>query len=384
MLLNKLPTFQNCKRIGYNVAAIAFFLSFALILQSCSTTQSVLPPSIRLAALPGFNDDDLKNLDTAIEQQCVLAAPPARWTNLCVEFATERKNLKDWLNKRFIAWPMLNSKGSANGLITGYYEPLLSGSRTRENVQQTPVYKRPIDLLRVDPATAQPSSRYRARQLDGQLRPYLTRAEIQNTDILKGQELFYLDDAVEAFFLEVQGSGRVQLREPNGQISIVRVGFADHNGMAYKAIGQVLIENKALAREEVSAEKIKQWLRDNPTQSRQVMQTNERFIFFAELPEGNSALGPKGALAVPLTAERSIATDPKFAVLGSLMYVSTTTPHDGKILNRVVVSQDIGAAISGEVRADFFFGFGDAAGQKASAMKQVGQLWLLLPNDVKP
>jgi membrane-bound lytic murein transglycosylase A len=304
MLLDKLPTSRNCKRIGYEVAAIAFFLILISLLQSCSTTQSLPPSSIKLTSLSGFNDDDLKNLDIAIEQQCALAAPPAPWAKLCAEFATERNNLRAWLNSRFAAWPMLNSKGSTNGLITGYYEPLLSGSRVRENAQQTPVYRRPSDLLRVDPATAQPSSRYRARQIDGQLRPYLSRAEIQNTDALKGQELLYLDDGVEAFFLEVQGSGRVQLREPNGQISTVRVGFSDHNGLAYKAIGQVLIENKSLTREQVSAEKIKQWLRDNPALSRQIMQANERFIFFTELPEGNPALGPRGALNVPLTAER--------------------------------------------------------------------------------
>jgi membrane-bound lytic murein transglycosylase A len=379
MLLDKLPTLQNCKRSGYRCVAMALLVGVLQLLQSCSTSQLPQSSSIKLSSLLGFNDDDLKDLGTALEQQCSLAAPPPSWKNLCSEFTVERNNLKAWLNRRFSAQPMLSSSGSANGLITGYYEPLLTGSRVRETAQQTPVYKRPVDLLRVDPATAQPSSRFRARQIDGQLRSYLSRAEIQNADHLKGQELLYLDDGVEAFFLEVQGSGRVQLREPNGQVTIARIGFSDHNGLAYKAIGQVLIENKVLTREEVSAERIKQWLRDNPTQSQQVMQTNERFIFFTELPEGNPALGPKGALAVPLTAERSIATDPKFAALGSLMYMTTTTP-DGKALNRVVVSQDIGAAISGQVRADFFFGFGDAAGQKASAMKQVGQLWLLVPN----
>jgi membrane-bound lytic murein transglycosylase A len=389
MLLNKLPTLQNCKRIGYNAVAIVLLSALTLMVQSCSTLQPTSkavnePASIRLSALPGFAEDDLKNLDTAIEQQCALAVPPAPWAKLCIEFVIERGNLKAWLNNRFSAWPLLATNGSAQGLITGYYEPLLTGSRKRETSQQTPLYKRPNDLLRVDPATAQSSSRFRAKQVDGQLRPYLSRAEIQNTDALKDQELLYLDDSVEAFFLEIQGSGRVQLREPNGQVTTVRVGFSDHNGATYKAIGQVLIESKAITRDEISAEKIKQWLRENPAQSKQVMQTNERFIFFVELPEGNSALGPKGALAVPLTADRSIATDPKFAALGSLMYLSTTTPLDGKALQRVVVSQDIGAAISGQVRADFFFGFGDDAGQKASAMKQVGQLWLLLPNDTKP
>jgi membrane-bound lytic murein transglycosylase A len=211
------------------------------------------------------------------------------------------------------------------------------------------------------------------------VQPYFTRAEIQNNNVLAGQELIYLDDAIEAFFLEVQGSGRVRLREPDGKTTQIRVGFADHNGHPYKAIGQVLIDLNAFTRDDISAEKIKQWLRDNPEQSRQVMQTNQRFIFFSELPEGNPELGPKGSLAVPLTSGRSIASDPKAVPPGSLLFLSTTLPLDGKVLNRVVISQDTGAAIAGQVRADYFFGFGEEAGNQASAMKQPGRLWLLLP-----
>jgi membrane-bound lytic murein transglycosylase A len=401
MLLNKLPTFSNCKRIGCEAIATTFFLTslLASLMSGCSFAQPAGQPSaqridqlsvgvltepIKVSDLPGFEQDNLKDLDLAIEHQCSLINPPAPWQALCGEFNSARASLKDWVANRFMAWPLLATSGNSKGLITGYYEPLLTGSRVRENQQQTPLYKRPTDLLRLDPATAQPSSRLRARQVEGEFRPYFNRAEIQNNEALRGQELIYLDDAIDAFFLEIQGSGRVQLREPNGQLKTVRVGFSDHNGWGYKAIGQVLIEKKIFLREEINAEKIKQWLRENPGESKQVMQSNDRFIFFTELPEGNALLGPKGALAVPLTAERSVATDPKFAPLGSLMFVATTTPLDAKPLNRFVVSQDIGAAITGQVRADYFFGFGDAAGQKASEMKQPGQLWLLLPIGTRP
>jgi membrane-bound lytic murein transglycosylase A len=355
-----------------------------------ATDASSKAPTIAVALavplLPGFHEDDLKGLDQAIHHQCTLASPPEPWPRLCIEFALHRSDLRHWLSTRFIAKPLMTENGNTQGLITGYYEPLLTGSRIRENAQQTALYRRPSDLLRLDPATSQASTRLRARAVGNTLLPYFSRADIQNADVLKGQELFYVDDAVEAFFLEIQGSGRVLLREPKGEVKTVRVGFADHNGHPYKAIGQVLIENKALTREQMSAEKIKQWLRDNltnngtaPSQATQVMQSNERFIFFAELTEGNPNLGPKGALAVPLTPERSIATDPKAVPLGSLVFVATTLPNQGGSINRFVVSQDIGAAITGQVRADFFFGFGDSAGKKASEMKQAGQLWILQP-----
>jgi membrane-bound lytic murein transglycosylase A len=362
MLLDKLPTSANCKRLKVEW----FFVTLGLLLSGCGTPKAQNVTSVEpilVAALPGFSDDDLKGLDGAIENQCKLTNPPAPWPKLCVEFAAQRTDLKAWLIGNFFAWPLISNNGTTVGLITGYYEPLLKGSRYRETDQQIPLYKRPADL----------------QKINGLVQPYYTRADIQNNHVLTGQELIYLDDAIEGFFLEVQGSGRVQLREANGKTTQIRVGFADHNGHAYKAIGQVLIEQKVFTREDISAEKIKQWLRDNPEQARQVMQTNPRFIFFSELPEGNPNLGPKGSLAVPLTAERSIASDPKVVPPGSLMFLSTTLPNDGKPLNRVVLSQDTGAAITGQVRADFFFGFGDAAGSLASAMMQSGRLWLLLP-----
>ena len=209
--------------------------------------------------------------------------------------------------------------------------------------------------------------------------PYATRAEIQNNGLLKGQELMWLDDPIDAFFLEVQGSGRVQLRSDSGTTT-ARIGFADHNGQPYKAIGRVLIERGALKPEETNAESIKAWLRANPVEAKLIMQANPRYIFFRELSGISADKGPLGSLSVPLTAQRSIATDPKVVPTGSLMYIDTTMPDNAqRALQRVVISQDVGAAITGEVRADFFWGFGVDAERRASLMKQQGRLWVLRP-----
>jgi membrane-bound lytic murein transglycosylase A len=251
-----------------------------------------------------------------------------------------------------------------DGLITGYYEPIIKGSRTRERDSQVALYKRPVDLQR-----------------NGTSTPYHSRAEIENTAVLAGQELIWVDDAVEAFFLQIQGSGRVELRNP---AATIRVGYSDNNGHPYKAIGQVLLEKGALKFSEISAESIKKWLRENPLDAKAVMQANPRFIFFAELPEGRKDLGPVGALAVPLTPNRSVASDPKAVPLGTLLYLDTSLPTSGQLLQKVVISQDVGAAISGAVRADYFFGTGSEAERNASAMKQTGRLWILWPMGATP
>jgi membrane-bound lytic murein transglycosylase A len=337
---------------------------------------------VPLGTLPGFAADDLDGLDAAIEGQCKLKTPPAIWLSLCKEFLTERGNLKSWISERFQAWPLLNAKGNPDGLITGYYEPIITGSRVRERESQVALYKRPADLLRNRAAALAATG---AAPTETGISPlYYSRADIENFSLLAGQELIWVDDAVDAFFLQIQGSGRVELREPSGtatvsSASIIRVGYADHNGHPYKAIGQVLIEKGVFKLSEISAEGIKKWLRDNPLEAKSVMQTNPRFIFFTELPEGRKDLGPVGALAVPLTKERSIASDPKVVPLGTLIFLDTSVPANGQPLQKVVISQDVGAAISGAVRADYFWGTGPEAERSASAMKQPGRLWMLWP-----
>jgi membrane-bound lytic murein transglycosylase A len=334
---------------------------------------------VPLISLPAFSEDSLDGLETAITAQCRLAKPPEPWPFLCADLL-KQADLKVWLGKRFKAKPLLTADGKPDGLITGYYEPLVTGSRARENPSQAAVFKRPSDLLRtssIDQVTG--AVRDRARLVDGLFNPYFSRAQIENTSVLENQTLFYLDDPIEAFFLHIQGSGRVQLRERDGQVRVVRLAFADHNGHSYKAIGQVLRERNALSPQDITTGTIKEWLRNNPAQRSDVMQANQRYIFFSEIPEGKKEQGPIGSLGVPLTAERSIASDPKTIPPGALLFLSTTDPNNNQPINRVVISQDTGAAITGQVRADYFWGFGDEAGQKAGAMKQPGKLWLLVP-----
>jgi membrane-bound lytic murein transglycosylase A len=388
MLQDKLPTWANCKRLQYLLLAVAMATSSVPVLASSTALDIVpSPPTTTiktesLSALPGFDRDSLEGLAEAISHQCKLKVLPETWPSLCTEFALQRDNLKEWLLRRFVALPLRTASGSADGLITGYYEPVVTGSRLRENAMQAPLYKRPADLIRATSGAAEiGKTNDRARMVNGEPLPYYSRAEIESKGVLAGLELVFLDDPVDAFFLQIQGSGRVLLREPNSAQKTIRVGFADHNGFAYKAIGAVLRQRNAMSAEQINAESIKQWLRSNPSQATEVMQTNQRFIFFTELAEGNRSLGPIGALGVPLTAERSIATDPNMIALGSLVFMSTTDPETSLAINKVMVSQDIGAAIRGEVRADFFWGLGAQAESKASAMKQPGKLWLLQPKD---
>jgi len=329
-------------------------------------------------ALPGWHRDGLDGLADALARQCALRAPPAPWPALCADLPAvsaasdpsgSAASLRNWIQARFVAWPLAGADGNDVGLITGYHEPLLTGSLQRERPGQVPLYRRPPDIESAGAA--------RYRLVDGRRIPYPARSEIEKSGMLAGRELVWLDDPVEAFFLQIQGSGRVQLRDG----STLRVGFADHNGHPYRAIGAELIARGALARSEVDAPAIKAWLRANPDQARAVMHSNPRYIFFRELPAPADA-GPPGSLAVPLTPMRSVATDPGFVPAGALLYLETRYPDDGRPLARTVLSQDRGAAIVGGVRADIFFGAGSEAERLAGLMKEPGRIWLLWPREL--
>jgi membrane-bound lytic murein transglycosylase A len=242
-----------------------------------------------------------------------------------------------------------------------------------------PLYGPPDDLLVVDLGTLYPelrNMRLRGR-LDGRkVVPYFSRAEIENGQgALRGRELLWVDDPVELFFLQVQGSGRVRLE--NGDV--VRIGYADQNGHPYRSIGKWLVEQGELTLDKASMQGIKDWGRRNPSRLPELLNANPSYVFFRELP--NSLSGPLGALGVPLTAERSIAIDPRAIPLGAPVWLATTRPNSNLTLERLMLAQDTGGAIRGNVRADFFWGYGDDAGRLAGAMKQKGRMWVLLPRD---
>ncbi|MEB2352683.1 MAG: MltA domain-containing protein [Burkholderiaceae bacterium] len=354
------------------------------------------PLPLAPSQLPGWHDDSLAGLHRAIERQCALPRPPQPWPAMCPNLPPANA-LKGWLDAQFVAWPLAREDG-APGLLTGYYEPVVDGSRHREHDGQAPLYRPPPDLVRgpdgsrlraaARPKTADPPDAAAAPDTAAAsglaasagtvvsvktLQPYPSRAEIETGRLLAGRELVWLDDAVEAFFLQIQGSGRVRLRDG----STMRVGFADHNGQPYYPIGRELVARGALAPEAVDAEAIKAWLRAHPAEAGAVMRRNRRYVFFRELPDGDD--GPPGSLGVALTPLRSVATDPAQVPPGALLFIDATHPDDGAPLRRAVLSQDRGAAITGAVRADLFWGAGDAAGQLAGRTKQPLRMWLLWP-----
>lgn len=267
------------------------------------------------------------------------------------------------------------------GLFTGYFEPELRGSWTRKGSYQTPIYARPADLIDADLSRFRPQ--WKGRRLAGRLAagnfvPYATRAEIESGALSgRGLEMLWVDDRVDAFFLHVQGSGRVVMED--GQT--VRLGFAGRNGHVYKSIGRELIIQGAIDKDDVSMRAIQTWIKAHPAEGRLVMSRNPSFIFFRIL-DGD---GPVGAQGVVLTPGRSFAVDPRFVPFSLPIWLDTTDPLDPeKPLRRLVVAQDGGAAIKGPVRGDFFWGRGALAAARAGSMKQSGRYYLLLPKNTPP
>jgi membrane-bound lytic murein transglycosylase A len=272
------------------------------------------------------------------------------------------------------------------GRITGYYEPLLAGSRVKDARFSVPLHRRPDDLLIVDLAGLYPElagKRVRGRVVDSpagkRVVPYFSRAELDDQR-LQGHELVWVDDAIEAFFLQVQGSGRVQFTDG----SQVRVGYADTNGHPYRSIGRVLIDRGDLTFEQASMQGIQAWARANPGKLSALLNENPSYVFFRELPVGDPAAGPVGAMGIPLTPGYSLAGDPQYVPLGAPVVISTAHPTTAAPLTRMAVVQDTGGAIRGPIRFDFFWGFGRAAGEHAGRQRHDVSAWLLLPRGVSP
>jgi len=333
--------------------------------------------------LPGWHDDDPAAAWSAFLASCGVLKSQDAWRAVCTDAqatpAPDREQARRFFESRFLPYRLLQPDGGSGGLATGYYEPMLRGSRTPTARYRFPLYGVPDDLLALDlPAfgIAARESRLRAR-LDGRrVVPYFDRAQIEaGAAPLHGREIAWVEDPVELFFLQIQGSGRIAL-DGSG---VMRVGFADHNGHPYRSIGRLLIDRGELPPERASMQGIKAWARQHPDRLREVLDHNPRYIFFRELPAGTG--GPLGALGVPLTARRSIAADPRYVPLGAPVFLATTWPLSTRPLQQLMLAQDTGSAIRGAVRADFFWGYGKDAGREAGRMKQPLRMWLLLPRD---
>ncbi len=330
--------------------------------------------------LPGWPEDDATAAFLTFLQGCPaiksqpLASICARALPLGTATAAAQR---EFLETEFQPHQVVAADGKTEGLITGYYEPLLRGSRKPDARYRFPLYGPPDDLITVELSELYPelkSMRLRGRLVGRKVVPYWTRADIDNDAApLKGRELLWIDDAVELFFLQVQGSGRVKLE--SGEI--VRIGYADQNGHPYRSIGRVLVERGELTLDKASMQSIRAWGRDNPQKLPALLAENPSYVFFREMPNGNG--GPIGALGVPLTTGRSLAVDPRVVPLGMPVYIASTWPNSEMPLNRLMAAQDTGGAIKGAIRADFFWGFGDEAGDLAGRMRQPLRLWVLMP-----
>jgi membrane-bound lytic murein transglycosylase A len=340
--------------------------------------------------LPGWRTDDTLAAWPAIVSSCSALDSRADWQPFCAAVVATSPGDADFvrglLEQHLTPYRVIRQSGrksSTTGLVTGYYEPLLRGSRERIGAFTTPLYRRPDDLLIVDLAALYPKlkgKRVRGRLEGNKVVPFYSRAQTGVAPGLAGHEIVWIDDAVDAFLLEVQGSGRVQLT--SGET--IRLQYADQNGHPYRSIGRYLVDQGVLKLEDVNMPAIRAWLAANPSRLREVLDSNPSVVFFAEGPLADPTIGPKGAQGLPLTAGRSIAIDPKFLPLGAPMFLSTTLPNSDTPLQRLVVAQDTGGAIAGPVRADFFFGFGADAGAQAGMMKQDGEMWVLWPRAAPP
>jgi len=267
------------------------------------------------------------------------------------------------------------------GQFTGYFEPELEGSRTRSKVFDVPVLARPDDLVRLSKSAAARLGVAYGRMVNGKAQPYFTRRQIEEGQLsAQNLELLYLRSWRDLFFMQVQGSGRVRLREGGH----VRLAYAAKTGLPYTSIGKVLIDRNELTRQEMSMQALRAWLKRHPARARQVMWENKSYVFFRELNDHGAESGPIGAQNLPLTPLRSLAVDRKFWALGVPLWLSTTVYAKGHLrpFNRLMVAQDTGSAIKGAARGDVFMGTGHQAGLDAGAMDQAGTLTALLPREL--
>ena len=331
--------------------------------------------------LPNWSNDRHEEAWRAFLGSCGVLKRQALWHTVCAEAeAASPSTAKAFFERHLVPWRMT---GSTSSMVTGYYEPLLSGSRSRRGPHQYAVYSAPPDLLTIDLGDVRPDlkgQRLRGRLEGNRVVPYYDRAAIESGKAaVTGREILYVDDAVELFFLQIQGSGRVRLE--NGDM--VRLNYADQNGHPFRGIGRILVERDELKLEQASMQGIKAWAQANPAKLQELLNNNPSYVFFREIKLDGDA-GPPGALGVPLVAGRSIAVDPAFVPLGTPVWLVTTFPNTSRPLERLVLAQDTGGAIRGPQRADFFWGFGDDAGREAGRMRQSGELWLLWPVGQQP
>jgi membrane-bound lytic murein transglycosylase A len=322
-----------------------------LVAATAVTTPAESAPTQRLLDwrdLDGWAEDDHAAALAVFRETCA-EIDGGDWAALCAVAARD-PDPRDFFELFFR--PVLIEDGTP-GLFTGYYEPELAGSPVRTDRFQVPIYRRPPEAA-------------------GGL--WLTRAQIEQSGVLQGRglEIAWLDDPVDKFFLQVQGSGRIRFPDGTG----IRVGFGGKNGHPYRSVGQELVRMGLFQASQVSAGAIKRWVRQNPEAGRRLLWANPSYVFFREVNRVPAHKGPLGAMGHSVTEGRTIAVDPAYVPLGAPVWIEK---RGADPIRRLMVAQDTGSAIKGAQRADIFYGTGDAAGDIAGRIKDPGRMVVLLP-----
>lgn len=359
---------------------IFLFFILSLFLVGCSTKGLRFEQKLegtyeatQFENLPTWQEQDFQKSLEVFQSTCAYSKRYAMFQEVCTK-AKKAVDAKAFFENNFQAFYLLNKQEKKEGLITGYFEPLLKGSRVKSERFAYPVYGVPKDLITVRLEGIYPELRHKrllGRLKGNELRPYFSREEIEREGI-KAEVLCYVDNKVDLFFLQVQGSGKVQLEDG----SVINVGYAAQNGRRYTSIGKYFLEKKLISRENLGLESIQTFLEENEAMQDTILNLNKSYVFFKE-----SKQGATGALGLELFATHSLATDKRVIPLGSPVFMQTTHPVSKKAINKLMFAHDVGGAIKGAVRADFFWGFGQEAKKAASDMKAKGKLVILLPNE---
>lgn len=409
---NILSTRDTGRGIGKNIGMRFAPLLFVLFLSACAAGNSgslplpentqketlVLTPA-GFGQLPGWTQDDLTDAASAFQKTCArllkIKDPNknmgsddrwgkiSNWQAACRDFLGMKDSaptaLREFFEKNFIPY-QVSSGDNPEGLFTGYYESSLQGSRTRKAPYLYPLRGRPDDLVMVDLGLFRDElkgQRIAGRVEDGNLKPYQTHAQINAGKLPPDQDkpLVWVDNAADAFFVQIQGSGLVELDDG----STMRIGYAGQNGHPYYAVGRELVKQGVMPKEQVSMQSIRAWMDKNPSEAQRLMETNPSYVFFREI-EGE---GPIGGEAIPVTALRTLAIDRSLMPYGLPIWLSAEHPDPSQPrMERLMFGQDTGGAIRGAVRGDVFWGHGPEAEHWAGLMKSKGQYWVLLPRTI--
>lgn len=373
-----------------------------LLLSGCAgspqpSDQRIDLQRVSFADLSGWEDDAVQDTLKAFQKSCArivkkspdadfgvggYAGKSSAWQEACKNIPdhADTSAARQYFEANFTPYALSGSTGR-DGLFTGYYEPLLRGSYKKHGRYTIPLYARPPDLVDVNLGDFKPemkgvtiSGRVQKTKNGARLIPYYNRAEIERGAIRQSGKIVWVDNAVDAFFLHIQGSGLVKMQDG----TTLHVGYAAQNGRPYTAIGRELIKRGQLTKDGVSMQSIRAWLESHPDEAAEVMNVNASYVFFRKLGKD----GPLGAEGVAITPHRSLAVDRRKIPYGAPIWIDTQDP-DGKDLQRLMIAQDTGGAITGAVRGDVFWGAGSTAADKAGRMKSKGRAFILLPKSVQ-